>query len=213
MIPYNSELWRKFYQFVMASEGGKSNDSRDTWAVKCAPFAGAYHTNKGITFCTWKSNAKAIGSEPTYEAFLSMTDEQANKILYEFYLFSTKNGSIKDNAIALSITEAYWGSGGHAFQNLATALNAAGFKCTSALILTNQMIQGANSLDAKLLFDKFWTARYNYLKSLSNAPTYIKGWTTRINSFKKIFSQYAGTVGIIFFAVLAYYFYRIYSKV
>lgn len=212
MIPLNSELWRKFCHHVAIAEGGLSKDPNDP-AVSCAPFAGAYHTNMGITFCTFQKNAKLIGLQPTYEAFLSMTKENAEAILYQFYKFATKDGAIKDNAIALSVTEAYWGSGGYAYKNLAAALNSLGYKVTSALSLTSAMIQGANSMDAKKLFDAFWKARLEYLQSLPNASIYLKGWTARVTAFKNMFRSYAGTIGIIFFGVLAYYFYRIYSKV
>ena len=212
MIPFDSELWRKFCHHVSIAEGGLSKDPNDS-AVSCAPFSGAYHTNMGITFCTWKKNAPLIGITPTYENFVAMTKQQAENILYQFYKFATKNGAIKDNAIALSVTEAYWGSGGYAYKNLATALNNLGYKVTSALSLTTAMIQGANSVDAKKLFDAFWNARLEFLKSLPNANVYLNGWTSRVNAFKNIFRNYAGTIGIIFFGVLAYYFYRIYSKV
>lgn len=213
MIPFNSELWVKFKNYVSKSEAGLSKSPSDTYALQCAPFAGAYHTNRGITFCTWKDQAKAVGAQPTYEGFLAMTDDQWNKILYRFYLVGTKNGSIKDNGIALSITEAFWGSGGYAFRNLAQALNNLGYKVTSASYLTIPMIQGANSLDAKKLFDEFWKVRLNFLSHLSNSPANIKGWTARIVEFEKIFRSYAGTIGILLVAVLGYYFYRIYSKV
>lgn len=209
MIPFDSELWRKFCAHVGASEGGLSKDPNDP-AVKCAPFAGAYHTNHGVTFCTWKANAPKVGFNPSYESFVKMTKTQADRLLYEYYISATKGGAIKNNAIALSLTEAYWGSGGYAFRNLATALNAMGYNVVSALVLTQSMINAANSADSKKLFEQFWIARLNFLKSLPTWSTYGNGWTARVNAFKKIFSSYAATLGIVFVAVLGYYAYRFY---
>ena len=48
----SSAQFQQFVKHILSFEGGLSKDPRDT-AVRYAPFPGAYHTNKGVTYAAF----------------------------------------------------------------------------------------------------------------------------------------------------------------
>ncbi|WP_369127815.1 glycosyl hydrolase 108 family protein, partial [Levilactobacillus tujiorum] len=76
------------------------------------------HTNKGITFCTFKALAGKLGITPvTHARFLKLTDQEVGLFIYEFY--NSVRGAELPDSVALAATEAAWGSGpGRALQHL-----------------------------------------------------------------------------------------------
>lgn len=184
----------KFNEFtkthVLKWEGKTSKDPADT-AVKCAPFPGAFHTNKGVTFCTFKTLAAKLGIFPvTYEKFTKLTDDEVKKFVFEF-MQSVKADQLKDS-IALALTEATWGSGKLAVRQFYQALNNLNYRLPVRDFLTSQVINIANNISEKMLFDEYTRIRENFLyNTLGNNPKYskfVRGWRNRMNDFKKNFS-------------------------
>jgi lysozyme family protein len=185
----NSFLFQKFIKHVLFFEGGLANDPRDT-AVQYAPFPGAYHTNKGVTYGTFTALAKKLGIIPVdYKKFISLTDEEIGKFIYDFYL--TVNGNLLPDSVGLSLTEVAWGSGPRrAIINLQDALInlgklAPGNATGTFGPLTKKAIQGINE---QSLFTEFWKLRQIFIDNLTASPKYAifsRGWNRRIQSFLK----------------------------
>ena len=69
----NSAQFQQFVKHILSFEGGLSKDPRDT-AVRYAPFPGAYHTNKGVTYAAFTALGPKLGITPiSYERFLKLT--------------------------------------------------------------------------------------------------------------------------------------------
>ena len=85
MLITQTSIWQNYLSHILSFEGKTSKDPRDS-ASKYAPFAGAYHTNKGITYFTFKNFAAQCNIKPvTYERFLKLTDQDVSQFLYYKY--------------------------------------------------------------------------------------------------------------------------------
>jgi lysozyme family protein len=191
-MQYTSTKFNNYFKNVVLKwEGKTSNDSRDT-AVRCAPFSGAIHTNKGVTFCTFKANAKRLKIEPvTYNKFISLTDEEIKRFVWDF-MRSVQAEQFKDS-VALALTEAAWGSGSvRAIRQLYEALNKLNYRLPVKDTLTQNVINIANNINEQLLFNEFIKIREKYLyETLGKNPRYsmfVRGWRNRMEDFKKKFA-------------------------
>lgn len=182
----NDPKFLELVKHILSFEGGLSKDERDT-AVKCAPFKGAYHTNKGITYCTFKDLAGKLNITNTYDRFTTLTDTDVAKFIYYFY--KDVNGDRMPASIGLSITEAAWGSGkSRAIKNLQQALVNLG-KLDSDEVdgvfgaITENAIR---SVPEQILYNEFWKERQRFIDSLTAQPKYAmfkRGWQRRIDTF------------------------------
>jgi lysozyme family protein len=183
MLITQTSIWQNYVSHILNFEGKTSKDPRDS-ASKCAPFAGAYHTNKGITYCTFKTFAKSCGIGPvTYDRFLKLSDSDVSAFLYHIYYKDMQGRYIKD-PITFSLIEIAYGSGqATAARTLQKALNAIGIKTRITGRMDMETINQMRKAGIKTLFNALWNIRFDYLKSLSVWDTYKNGWTARINSF------------------------------
>ena len=178
-----SDLWQKYASHVLSFEGKLSNDQDDT-AASCNP--GLYHTNKGVTYCTFKANARSLGILPvTYDRFLKLTEGDAAKFMYKYYK-NVKGDQLPDT-IAIQMTEAAWGSG----PDVANSLLMRSLSDIGTNVGTiSEAYKAANKADESQLFNAMTKRRYNWLNTLSDKPKYKKyknGWLRRqtnlINTF------------------------------
>lgn len=186
MIASGSNKWLDYTKHILKWEGKTSSDPKDLSAAKCVN-AGQIHTNKGVTYCTFKAQAANLGIVPvTYARFLKLTDQDVAKFIYSYY--NSVNGSSLPDSIALSLTEAAWGSGkDRAFQHLKEALADLGKIAKS----NTGAITLANDVPEKDLFNAYFKRRYNYVvNQLGNSAAYAKyknGWANRLNDFYQNF--------------------------
>lgn len=183
----SNPLFQKFIQHVLSFEGGLSKNPGDT-AVQYAPFPGAYHTNKGVTYGTFLTLAKKLGITPvTYDKFIKLTNQEVGKFIYEFY--KSVNGNLLPGAMGLSLTEVAWGSGPkRAIINLQEALINLGKLAPGNAVgvfgpLTKKAILGINE---QSLYKEFWRLRQIFIDNLTANSKYAqfkKGWNRRIQSF------------------------------
>jgi lysozyme family protein len=183
MLITQTSIWQNYLSHILSFEGKTSKDPRDS-ASKYAPFAGAYHTNKGITYYTFKNFAKSCGIGPvTYERFLKLSDQDVSAFLYNIYYKDMQGRYIKD-PIAFSLIEMAYGSGqATAARTLQKALNDIGIKARLTGRMDMETINLMRRAGIKTLFNAMWKIRMEYLQSLSVWETYKNGWTSRINSF------------------------------
>jgi lysozyme family protein len=183
MLITQTSIWQNYLSHILSFEGKTSKDPRDS-ASKCAPFAGAYHTNKGITFCTFKNFAAQCNIKPvTYDRFLKLSDSDVSQFLYYIYYKDLQGRYIKD-PIAFSLIEIAYGSGQTtAARTLQKALNSIGIKARLTGRIDQETINLMRRAGIKTLFNAIWNIRVDYLKTLSVWETYKNGWTNRINNF------------------------------
>lgn len=206
----NSAQFQQFVKHILSFEGGLSKDPRDT-AVRYAPFPGAYHTNKGVTYAAFTALGPKIGVTPiTYDHFIKLTDAEVGKFIYEFY--KSVNGDKLPGSVGLSVAEAAWGSGPvPAIKQLQQALinlkklapGSADGKFGPA---TLRAVQATNE---KALYDEFWKVRRAFINSLTAQKSYAiyaKGWNRRIDSFLNTIKPVAMT-GLLLLTGLAYLVY------
>lgn len=184
LISANSTAWRNFTRHLLKWEGKTSSDPRDT-AARCFP--GGIHTNKGITFCTFKEMAPRLGITPvTHARFLKLTDAEVARFMYEYYL--QVNGQLYPVNLALAMTEAAFMSGAsRALAHLREAVAANGLPART----TAQATQNAAKLPLNKLFASYQSARRSFLERLGASPQYsmfIRGWLNRLADFNAKFT-------------------------
>ena len=180
MIYNDSKNWLDYTKHILQWEGKTSKDPQDT-ASKCVK-AGQIHTNKGVTYCTFKSLADKLNITPnTYERFLNLTDEDTAKFIYSFY--KNVGGQNFPDSLALALTESAWGSGTErAYKHLYDALKDLGQDAKTKA----EAVINASKVPEKVLFDLYLTKRRQYLEFLGKSPKYskyINGWLNRLKSF------------------------------
>jgi len=206
----NSAQFQQFVKHILSFEGGLSKDPRDT-AVKYAPFPGAYHTNKGVTYAAFAALGPKIGISPiSYEKFVKLTDADVAKFIYEFY--KSVNGPQLPGSVGLSVAEAAWGSGPvPAIKQLQQALiNLKKLPPGSADgKFGPQTLAAVRSTGEKALYDEFWKVRRAFINSLTAQKSYAiyeRGWNRRIDSFLNNIKPVAIT-GLLLLTGLAYLVY------
>lgn len=181
-------LLEKYTKHVLSFEGKLSNDPDDT-AASCAPKKGAFHTNKGVTFCTFMKNALSLGMARTYQRFLNLSDADVAKFILLF--MESADASELPTPLALSVTEAAWGSGPvRAVKHLQDAINNLGGKVNVDGDLGKETLKAALLLDPAKLYAEYWKERLEFVNLLLANKVYAKwknGWLRRIKSFRVIF--------------------------
>ena len=197
MISAASNKWGEYTRHILRWEGKTSSDPRDT-AASCYP--GGIHTNKGVTFCTFKTLAPKLGIFPiTHDRFLRLTDQEIGLFIYEFY--KNVRGAELPDSVALAATEAAWGSGpGRAFQHLRDAVKDLGKPAGS----TSQAITSTKTIPEKQLFNAYQARRKAYIESLGSQPKYsafLRGWLNRLNSFNRTFTPAVAFLPLFFLGI------------
>lgn len=194
-----SPLFKEYTQFLLRWEGGKSSNRRDT-AASCAPTAGGVHTNKGVTYCTFRDLAGSLGISPvTYERFLALTDADVSKFLYKYY--QAVRGADLPDKLAISMTEVAWGSGaGQAIKTLQRALNSLGNNLAIDGGFGDLTLKAVKRADPAKLYKAFWEERERWIRNLAADPAYSsfgEGWLARIGDFLKRFPPAGGAAVLV----------------
>ena len=203
----SSAQFQQFVKHILSFEGGLSKDPRDT-AVRYAPFPGAYHTNKGVTYAAFTALGPKIGISPVnYEKFVKLTDQEVGKFIYEYY--KSINGDKLPGSVGLSVTEAAWGSGPvPAIKQLQNALiNLKKLSPGSADgKFGPKTLAAVQATSETALYNEFWKVRRAFINSLTAQKSYAqyeKGWNRRIDSFLNTIKPVAIT-GLLLLGGLAY---------
>lgn len=187
----------KYIQFLAKVEGGISADPRDknpaktpsNYVMQTGTWKGyKVHTNRGITFGTYKANASKVGLKPTTEAFMALTYQQAYTFYKKLFWDTKFLDLIISQGVAELICEAFVGSlvGGNKFiKDLQVTLKELKFPVKYTGKFDTQTINNLNIALKKTDTEKFLIRemsrkRLAYLKSLSNFNVYGKGWATRL---------------------------------
>lgn len=178
--------------FIRKWEGGLSRASTDRASRYPAPWSynglTGWHTNKGITFETFKENADNLGYDVTPENFFTMPDEIWTKIYKEIYWDHFDLDSMRSQSLANILVSWAWGSGRTGSFNLLKK-----YLATKGIYLGGTPYNGAarqvpdilNKLSRgreKQIFDEMVEVRRQFYHDL-NQPANLKGWLNRLASF------------------------------
>lgn len=183
MLTSSSKYWQDYTRHVLKWEGKTSSDPRDTTAARCVS-PGMIHTNKGVTYCTFREMAASLGITPvTHARFLRLTDQEVARFIFRFY--DNVNGSKFPDSIAVAMVEAAWLSGKQrAEKHLLDALADLG----QTVYTIADAQRAAKTVNEQKLFDAYVNRRWAYLIDyLGNSPKYAvfkNGWRNRLNDFK-----------------------------
>jgi len=204
------------YQFTAKSEGGKDSNPHDLTllclidAEKLA-LGGRYetyqnengetkkrvvgkivHTNKGITFPTYKLVCKkCFGFAPNFDHFLSITNAEVEKIFVDEYFHAIRGEFINSEKVAIAVSDFCFNAGAHrAVKILQSVLNLHyGKELVIDGVIGWKTINGTNEVDADSLFKFYNEDRKRYYVNLANYQTSQKGnltgWLNRINALSK----------------------------
>lgn len=180
-----------FIAFVKKWEGGKSRATTDSASNYGGP--GGVHTNKGITWATYKGSAKLCGYTPTAEDFLNMSDKRWLQIFDKIYWDKWQGDKlmVRDPFLAFFVVQFAWGSG-----NKGAEIQLAKFQRKYMGIIDNDITPTeivknfiVTPIPIPVLAKQLINFKANYFKSL-NQPANIKGWLNRLNDFEKKFAPY-----------------------
>ena len=180
--------------FFLKKEGGLSKATTDSASSNPSPclYKGVYgwHTNKGVTWSTFKSNSQSLGYEASCNNFISMPMEIWAKIFKLRFWNFWDSDNIPYQSIADFMTWTVWGSGGGQFGKVRGSVGfLRGFLVTKGLIcnskndVKNHLISLASEDERKLWLDLI-QYRYDWYAKL-NQPDNLKGWRNGLDNYKK----------------------------
>lgn len=186
----------KLVPFLKKQEGGLSRAKTDTASKYPAPWAykghSDWHTNKGITYQTFKSNGDRLGYDVTAENFFSMPDEIWGKILTGVYMSAFPLSEIDHlPRIQAVITTWAWGSGVSGsttrlanFQREKMGIKDSNITASEIVKNFNEKINSGNE---KEWFLELCQRREEDFRKMSTFTANGRGWLNRLEEFKKLF--------------------------
>jgi len=208
-----AEITDSLRKYILYWEGGLSNDPKDTSAAKNpSPYEYknqfGWHTNKGITYATFKYLSKKLGFEDNAYNFLTMPNNIWDKILAFGFWNPMLCYKIKSNYIANIIVDFAWGSGVTGAKNsLKKYFANKGIDVNNISDIVAELNKEIKSKGETIVAMDLINHRKDFLRSLKNFGTYGKGWFNRLNSlidFKPLANkkEIAGILIAFFFLLL-----------
>jgi hypothetical protein len=196
-------VYTKIVSFIKTKEGGLSSattDSASNNPSNCGKGSNGkpYHTNKGITWSTFKGLSSKLGYSATCDNFLKMPDDIWGKIYKDGFWNPMQGDRIQNQAIANTFVEMAWGSG---VGSNTSSKGAIGYlknffktKYNKSFSNITQIVDYVNELDdigqTPQLFEKLYDFRKSLYTSF-NQPSNLKGWINRLDSFYLLNKPYA----------------------
>jgi lysozyme family protein len=196
-------VYTKIVSFIKSKEGGLSSATTDTASnnpSNCGNGSNGkpYHTNKGITWSTFKGLSSKLGYSATCDNFLKMPDSIWGKIYKDGYWNPMQGDRIQNQAIANSFVEMAWGSGVGSNTSTRGAIaylkNFFKSKYNKSFDTITQIVDYVNELDNSGQTPQLFEKLYDFRKSLYtsfNQPSNLKGWINRLDSFYLLNKPYA----------------------
>lgn len=179
----------------MEKEGGLSRASTDTASKNPSPCAyngkTGYHTNKGVTWSTFKSNADKLGYTASCDNFIKMPLDIWGKIFKASYWNFWDADKIPFQSLADFMTWTVWGSGGGSFGGSSGSIPHLtkylklnhNITATSKTDVRDQLIKLAATKGEREIWEDLINYRYNWYGTL-NQPANLKGWRAGLMKYK-----------------------------
>lgn len=171
-------------------EGGLSKDPSDPAAQHPVPDGTGYHTNKGITWKTFKANASKLGYSGTVSNFKKMPKTTWLKIYKHGFWDAIKAGQIESQAIAEFLVDWAWGSGpSTATKKLQEYLNThgAGLNIDGKIgpITLGVLHDLIAAKGERIVFEDLDRLKRGFLKPLRSFKAHGLGWYNRMDDFRE----------------------------
>lgn len=196
--------------FILQEEGGLSKSQQDSARFDPVPDGSGYHTNKGVTWTTWKGFAPSLGYNDitsSIKAWYAMSPTDWGAIFKAGYWNVVLGDSIKSQGAAEVLVDWAWMSGpGNAVKGLQHFLNAWLPQMGKNMPLVEDGGMGPNTLNAlnaataineKKFVSDFTDYRGAWLKSLPNEQANQVGWASRIAALKNFALSTTGKTVIV----------------
>jgi lysozyme family protein len=206
MLSITSPLFQAYVKHNASAEGGKSSNPKDTASKYVQP--GQVHTNRGVTWNTYKSLASKLGLYPDYNSFLNLTKDGAVKFIYQNYLDNAKD--LPDQT-GIAVTESSWASGPSiASQNLIAAVNTFGKNVKSR----KNAAMAAKTIDDKKLALAVNAEQKKFYQTLVDRDpgqysTFLKGWKDRSDRLAALIQNTNPAIGLASVLLIAAIFFLI----
>lgn len=170
----------KIIPLILAVEGGLSKSLKDAAHVDPLPDGSGYHTNKGITWTTFKTAAPLCGFVAEPSLFYSMPEYVWGSIFKLLYWDKIQGDRINSQAIAETLVDWCWASGPHT----ATKKMQEFLKVPDDGIMgpaTLSAINGRSQTNERQFNDDFSAYKMAWYLSLPNQESNYQGWSNRLN--------------------------------
>lgn len=179
--------------YIQKAEGGLSKATTDSASSNPSPYiykgVGGWHTNRGITWGTFKELAPAAGYAINEGNFIRMPDDVWLKVYRTGFWNQMKGDKYTSQAIANAVVDFAWASGiGGATKSLIKFLAKKGVKADGP----NTIAEGFNKLTVngdKDIFNELIDHRKAFFLSLgpkSNpGGANTKGWMARMEELRQ----------------------------
>lgn len=194
--------YRKVISFIKELEGGLSRATTDPAysncqsgcsAMKGSVTASDWHTNEGITWCTFKAWAEKndIPQSKWCSMFINMSEDTWEKIFKQEFWDKAKLDNLKSQAIAEYWVNARWGNPSTAQRLLREALEKNGIsvkdeKPDTLISSINAVVKEGDKINEVKkeydIFTDFVETRKDWLRTLPAAKN-NKGWFKRQDAF------------------------------
>ena len=176
--------------FTYKWEGGLTRATTDSASKSPSPYiykgVSGWHTNKGVTYAAFKSNAPSLGYVDNAQNFLSMPEDIGLKIAKIKYWDILYLDEVKSQAVANVMFSWMWGSG-YAWQpRMERYLASKGITWKSGRFqeLATRLNEIVAKEGEKKIFDELIEQKKQYLLSLGEKSNpggvYTKGWLNRL---------------------------------
>lgn len=184
-------------------EGGLSKAKTDSASSDPVPDGSGYHTNKGITWKTFKSMANIVGYTATPQLFYAMPDSIWMAILKKGYWDKVQGNLLRSQSIAEMVTDAIWAGAYnaiYAIKEVQRELNNYGYNLSVDGIMGAKTVAAINDSLLHGLEKTILTAAYNgrkkHFEMLGGAN--LTGWMNRLNSlYNQVLAYIGKTVSIL----------------
>ena len=220
--------YTKIITFIKSKEGGLSSATTDTASnnpSNCGKGSNGkpYHTNKGVTWSTFKGLSSKLGYSASCDNFMKMPDDIWGKIYKDGYWNPMQGDKIQNQAIANTFVEMAWGSGVGSNTSTRGAIpylkNFFKSKYNKNFSNITEIVNYVNELDNDGQTPELFEKLYDFRKSLYtsfNQPSNLKGWFNRLDAFYLLNKPYAVssktkttiTVGVLLIVAGATLYYK-----
>lgn len=182
--------------FMKRWEGGLSRKTTDTASNNPSPYehngVKGWHTNMGVTWGTFESNASRLGYTVNKQNFIHMSDKIWYTIMKGAYMEAYDLDKISDlPRIQAVIITWSWGSGTGGSETRLARFIRENWDIDDSNISKEEIIdifsKKISPLNEKIWFDKLNDQRQRDFKAM-NQPANYNGWINRLNDFRKTFA-------------------------
>lgn len=187
---------KKIAAYIKRIEGGLGRGQEDNAAEYPAPWTykglKGWHTNKGVTFRTFESNAKKLGYEVTPKNFFEMPDDIWWKIFQNAFLAQWNLSQIDHlpRIQAVIVTWA-WNSGNGGAEGYLADFQRDIMGVEDKNITKSEIVANFNKLvkpkDEIAIFDKLCARRKEDYSKMDDYEEYGNGWFIAVDKFIKEF--------------------------